>query len=289
MSGFSRLIFAALLAVVLLGFAASRQTWAQNASQDFTLDLLALGLQLDEQLKAADLAARADAAALLAAQQSQQRAIWWLGGAGLLLLVITLGGGGAAGYLAWQQNRRQAQQQAENLLQALHKLEHSLVRLQRPFLVMEPAGLANLGPYIPVSGQFILRNRGASPALQLQQSAALKVLPYPITEHFAFTEEEEWPYTTLPAIGPGASLASQAPGGPFPPEMLAGLIEGRQNRLYLVGSVAYQDVLGNSYRSDFCHALKFEQPAELAQAIRDEQMVNYTASFERAALHNEDV
>lgn len=289
MPRFSCLIFAALLAFAGPGLVATAPASAQNASQDFTLDMLALGLQIDERLKADSAAARAEAAALLAAQQSQRRAIWWLGGAGLVLLAGGLGGGAAAGFWAWRQARQQAEGREAALQQRLQSLENSLVRLQRPFLVMEPSGLANLGPYIPVSGQFILRNRGASPALQVQQSAALKVLPYPVTEHFAFAEEEEWPYLALPAIGVGASLASQAPGGPFPPEMLAGLIEGRQNRLYLVGSVAYQDIQGNSYRSDFCYALKFERPVELAQAIRDEQMVSYSASFERAPLHNEDV
>ncbi len=276
---FSAILVLILGLVLLPGMTARAQGGGHGPpSQDFTLDLLDQVVELAAQSKA-------DAAALLAAQQRQEKLLWWLAGAGLLLLCA----GVAAGLALGQTVRRQTREQAEAMQANAETLRQTVLRLQRPLLAVEPAGLNNLGPYVPVLGLLNLRNLGASPALRLRQRAALKVMPYPLDIGFAFEEDEIWPEAELPVLAPGATAQSQAPGGPFPPAMLAGLIEGQQNRLYLVGSVAYEDALGNAYRSDFCHALRFDQPAALADAIRQEQAVSYSASFERAALHNEGV
>ncbi len=214
---------------------------------------------------------------------AQRQGNWLLG----LLLVILLGGFAVAAWFASQllHQRQAADRNAAKIAQAARDAS---ARENRAYLAVEPAGLGNFGAYMLVAGQFTILNHGRSPALRLRQSAALKVLPYPLPEDQAFPAPEDWPAPDLPlpGLGSGASLRSQAPGGPFPPDMLAALIEGQQNRLYLIGSIAYEDVHGGRHETRFCHALRFDNAADLARAIRAEQAVNYKASFDRLAHYD---
>lgn len=207
---------------------------------------------------------------------------------GLLLVVLVAGVGSGA----WFATRllRQQQAAAAASLKAAQAAQAAAAREGRAYLAVEAAGLSNFGAYMVVAGQFNITNHGRSPALRLRQSAALKVLPQPLPDDQPFPAAEDWPSPgqPLPSLGAGTSLRSQAPGGPFPPEMLAALIEGQQNRLYLIGSIAYEDVHGETHETRFCHALRFDNAADLARAIRAEQAVNYVASFDRLALYDEE-
>ncbi|MEL3889349.1 hypothetical protein V6B08_03705 [Ferrovibrio sp. MS7] len=206
-----------------------------------------------------------------------------------LLLAVLLAGLALGGWFAARLLQQRQAATAASIREA-QAARAAATRENRAYLVVEPAGLSNFGAYMVVAGQFSITNQGRSPALRLRQSAALKVLPQPLPDDQPFPAPEDWPNPAqpLPSLGPGISLRSQAPGGPFPPDMLGALIEGQQNRLYLIGSIAYEDVHGTAHETRFCHVLRFDNAADLARAIRAEQAVNYTANFDRLAHFDEE-
>ncbi|WP_430396794.1 hypothetical protein [Ferrovibrio sp.] len=206
-----------------------------------------------------------------------------------LLLAVLLAGLALGGWFATRLLQQRQAAAAASIREA-QAARAAAARENRAYLVVEAAGLSNFGAYMVVAGQFSITNQGRSPALQLRQSAALKVLPQPLPDDQAFPAPKDWPSPgqPLPSLGPGISLRSQAPGGPFPPDMLGALIEGQQNRLYLIGSIAYEDVHGTAHETRFCHALRFDNAADLARAIRAEQAVTYKASFDRLAHFDEE-
>ncbi len=110
------------------------------------------------------------------------------------------------------------------------------------------------------------KNFGVTPAYKAQHHTGMGIYPYPIPKDFAYPLETPItppnPITIYPGALDIAGIIAQS-RRPLTQEEIASIQTGRTMRLYVWGTITYEDVLGSRHFTNFCISFFDLMPARV--------------------------
>lgn len=99
-----------------------------------------------------------------------------------------------------------------------------------------------------------IQNSGSTPAYKLIQKSGITIRPYPLPDDTDFTVPSTappYPMTLMPGTSDTAGIQITAQR-PFTANEIAAITDGRTRRLYIWGTINYEDAFGLPHYTNFC-------------------------------------
>lgn len=129
-------------------------------------------------------------------------------------------------------------------------------RQMRAYLIVSLGGVIKQDPATNYRFEvrMNLQNVGNTPAYKVAHVTRADVLPFPIPTDFQFPTLSE--ATVSASVGPhqGFSVTGIA-SRIYPDDDVAEIATGTKKRLYVYGTIRYEDVFGASHQTNFSHAI----------------------------------
>jgi hypothetical protein len=137
--------------------------------------------------------------------------------------------------------------------------ERSSYRQLRAYVSVTANYVYAFGPQTPSQIRFAMTNHGQTPAYKTSSSAAVDILPFPLPKGFKL------PIDTNPApssfvLHPQASFAGNVVAKrTFTSAEIADAVANNGKRIYVYGTVKYEDLAGDQRFTDFCYSVIGDQ------------------------------
>jgi hypothetical protein len=175
----------------------------------------------------------------------------WLGWAAWALSLIGV-------WLLWSTLRetRKTSQAAQADAEANAKAAENARKQLRAYVSAQPDFVDNVGP-TTIRMRLSLTNHGATPASKVVTAVAIGILPFPLPQQYPFVEPAS-------AIGEGGatihsgSTVTVHSTESFPVTDIANAIKNAGVRIYMYGTVQYEDAFGLTQTTRFCRSVVWD-------------------------------